>query len=116
MDLNTYTNNVTQTLKNIAHDNAVRLGNNDEGFKLEITKDDIKKATGKQRIGKPIQNKVVNTFNNSSFQAKEKNGVIEIQVNPILSKKDKFTLNELLERENAIKEINLRENIYYSNN
>lgn len=104
-----YTNGISKTLKKVAKDNAVREGSNDEGFKVVITKSDIKKGTGRERIKQPIIDIVIDELNSSGFEASESDGVINVSVPPILGKKDFFTLNEIRERESVVNEINTNE-------
>lgn len=108
-----YTNEIIKTLKNVARDNAIREGSEDEGFNVVITKDDIKNETGRSRIKEPVFSKIVDSFNSSGMDASEFDGQIEVFVPPALGKKDCFTLKEIKERENIIEEINLHEQSRY---
>lgn len=104
-----YTNNIASTLKNVAKDNAIRNGVNDEGFNVKITKEDIKKGTDRSRIKEPIITNIVEKLNSAGFVADTKNGEINIFVPPVLGNKECFTLDEIAEREKIIDEINTRE-------
>jgi hypothetical protein len=101
-----YTNDIIKTLKNVARANAVREGSKDEGFKVKITKNDIKEGTDRERIKESVLSIVVNTLNSSGFDADESKGVINVFVPPVLGKKEVFTLNEIKERESVGEEIN----------
>ena len=110
-----YTKDIAKRLKNVARDNAVRNGVNDEGFHVRITKNDIKQGTDRSRIKSPVITTIVNTLNSAGFKAEGDNGEISVFVPPILGKKDTFTLEEIAEREKIIEEINTRETYRLSN-
>ncbi len=107
--ISNYSAEISKKLKTIAHDNAVRNRSNDTGFDVVITKEEIKKDTNRSRLKPEVLNKLVSNFNSNGFNAKVEGNNILVTVPPLLGQKDFFTLDELSERENAIKEINLRE-------
>jgi hypothetical protein len=104
--VDSYVNSVVKTLKNVARDNAIRDGSNDEGFTVVITKEDIKQGTDRSRIKSPIMDSIVDIIISSGFDAEEDEGTITVFVPPVLGKKDVFTLNEIIERERVAEEIN----------
>lgn len=108
-NIEVYTSKITKTLKNVARDNAIREGSSDEGFTVQITKDDIKKGTDRERIKESVLSTVVDTLNSSGFEVEESGGVVNVYVPPVLGKKEVFTLNEIIERESVVDEINAYE-------
>lgn len=104
-----YAKDIAATLKNVAKDNAVRNGIHDEGFNVKITKNDIKKGTGRVRIKEAVTKSIVNKLNSAGFKASAEYGEVNIFVPPILGNKENFTLDEIREREQIIDEIGIRE-------
>lgn len=104
--IDSYANSVVKTLKNVARDNAIRDGSNDEGFTVQITKSDIKQGTDRSRIKAPLMNSIVDVMNSSGLEAEEGEGTITVFVPPVLGKKDVFTLDEIIERERVVEDIN----------
>lgn len=104
--VDSYADSVVKTLKSVARDNAIRDGSNDEGFTVEITKEDIKQGTDRSRVKSPIMNSIVDTMNSSGLDAEEDEGTITVFVPPVLGKKDVFTLEEIIERKRVVEEIN----------
>lgn len=104
--VDSYTYGIVQALKGVAKDNAVREGSNDEGFKVRITKDDVRNGTERKRIKSPVMENVTGALNSSGLEAHLHDDYIDVFVPPVLGKKDIFTLDEILERKKVVDEIN----------
>lgn len=107
-NINVYTNEVVEQLKDAAKDNALKRGDEDKGFNVVISKADIKKETNRSRIKGSVLSTVVNGLTSSGFEATESGGVINVYVPPILADKDVFTMDEIKERNRITEEINVR--------
>jgi hypothetical protein len=98
-----FTDTQVNIIKEVAREQAINNGSNDNGLNIHITKADIKEETGRVRVQKTIIKKIATNFTNAGMEVTtNSNGSMDIHCPPLLAEKDTYTLKEIAERKSMI--------------
>jgi len=93
-------------IKAVAREHAIHNASADNGFNVNISKEDIKKATGKQRLREASINKIVKKFENAGMEVEKRGSSLNVFCPPLLADKGTYTLDEIEERKKMIDDLN----------
>ena len=106
-DINNFTDEKIKIIKSVAREHAIHNASNDRGMTIKITNNDIKEATGRERIKEAVNNKIIKNFKEAGMEITKSGSTFSVYCPPLLQDKKEYTLKELEERKSIIDDLNL---------